>query len=70
MYFKSDLTPLMFSTIGGYKSTIEVLLNRGANPDVMNSLGLMYIDFALIYCRHDFAGYFQDKKTRSKSKGI
>ncbi|WP_081764870.1 ankyrin repeat domain-containing protein [Robbsia andropogonis] len=49
----NDTTPLMMAARGGYASTIQLLIKRGANPLVKNQLGMTALDFGKRYSEPD-----------------
>ncbi|WP_347554321.1 ankyrin repeat domain-containing protein [Robbsia sp. KACC 23696] len=49
----NDTTPLMMAARGGYASTIQLLVQHGANPLAKNQLGMTALDFGKRYSEPD-----------------
>jgi ankyrin repeat protein len=49
----NDTTPLMMAARGGFASTIQLLVQHGANPLAKNQLGMTALDFGKRYSEPD-----------------
>ena len=45
-----NMTPLMYAAMNGLGSIVELLLSKGADPNLKNSVSLIYRSMSDIYC--------------------